>query len=119
MECVSEVEDTFQRFQLEKSALSRFADKGPRPRVPRNIKDFCRCWPDRIYLNDGNLHSQHPHQRRLVQDKHRSPIIRRMTTSDEIYVLYKDVPRKRYRRIAAKSERSPSHLQFFVEMTEG
>jgi len=29
------------------------------------------------------------------------------------------VPRKRYRRIAAKSEESPSHLQFFVEMTEG
>jgi hypothetical protein len=42
-----------------------------------------------------------------------------MTTSDGIYVLYKDVPRRRYRRIAAKSEESPSHLQFFVEITEG
>ena len=42
-----------------------------------------------------------------------------MTTSDGIYVLYQDVPRTRYRRIAAKSEESPSHLQFFVEITEG
>ena len=42
-----------------------------------------------------------------------------MTTSDGIYVLYKDVPQRRYRRIAAKSEESPSHLQFFVEITEG
>ena len=42
-----------------------------------------------------------------------------MTTSDGIYVLYKDVPRRRYRRIAAKSEESPSHLQLFVEITEG
>ena len=42
-----------------------------------------------------------------------------MTTPDGIYVLYKDVPRRRYRRIAAKSEESPSHLQFFVEITEG
>ena len=42
-----------------------------------------------------------------------------MTTSDGNYVLYKDVPRKRYRRIAAKSEESLSHLQFFVELTEG
>ncbi len=48
-----------------------------------------------------------------------SPIIRRMTTSDGIYVLYIDVPRRRYRRIAAKREESPSHLQFFVEITEG
>lgn len=48
-----------------------------------------------------------------------SPIIRRMTTSDGIYVLYKDVPRRRYRRIAARSEESLSHLQFFVEITEG
>jgi hypothetical protein len=42
-----------------------------------------------------------------------------MTTSDGTYVLYKDVPRRRYRRIAAKSEESPFHLQFFVEITEG
>jgi hypothetical protein len=42
-----------------------------------------------------------------------------MTTPDGIYVLYKDVPRRRYRRIAAKIEESPSHLQFFVEITEG
>jgi hypothetical protein len=42
-----------------------------------------------------------------------------MTTPDGIYVLYKDVPTRRYRRIAAKSEESPSHLQFFVEITEG
>jgi hypothetical protein len=54
-----------------------------------------------------------------VQDKNPSPIICRMTTPDGIYVLYKDVPRRRYRRIAAKSEVSPSHLQFFVEITEG
>ena len=43
----------------------------------------------------------------------------RVTTLDGIYVLYKDVPLRRYRRIAAKSEESPSHLQFFVEITEG
>jgi hypothetical protein len=42
-----------------------------------------------------------------------------MTTSDGTYVLYKDVPRKRYRRIAAMREESLSHLQFFVEITEG
>jgi hypothetical protein len=42
-----------------------------------------------------------------------------MTTSDGIYVLYQDVPRRRYRRIAAKSDESLSHLQFFVEITEG
>jgi hypothetical protein len=48
-----------------------------------------------------------------------SPIIRAMTTSGGTYVLYKDVPRRRYRRIAAKSEESPSHLQFLVEITEG
>ncbi len=42
-----------------------------------------------------------------------------MTTSDGIYVLYKEVPKRRYRRIAAKSEESPSHRQFFVEITEG
>lgn len=48
-----------------------------------------------------------------------SPIIRRMTTSDGIYVLYRDVPRRRYRRIAAKSEESSSHIQFSVEITEG
>jgi hypothetical protein len=42
-----------------------------------------------------------------------------MTTSDGIYVLYKDVPQRRYRRIAAKTEESPSHLQFSVEITEG
>jgi hypothetical protein len=42
-----------------------------------------------------------------------------MTTPDGIYVLYKDVPRGRYRRIAAKSEESTSHIQFFVEITEG
>ena len=47
-----------------------------------------------------------------------SPIIRRMTTSDGIYVLYKDVPQTLC-RIAAKSEESLSHLQFFVEITEG
>jgi hypothetical protein len=29
------------------------------------------------------------------------------------------VPRRRYRRISAKSEESPSHLQFLVEITEG
>ena len=38
---------------------------------------------------------------------------------DGIYVLYQDEPRRRYRRIAAKSEESPSHLQFLVEITEG
>ncbi len=32
---------------------------------------------------------------------------------------YNDVPRIRYRRIAAKGEESPSHLQFFVEISEG
>ena len=48
-----------------------------------------------------------------------SPIIRPMTTSDGTYVLYKGGSRKRYRRIAAKSEESPSHLQFLVEITEG
>lgn len=42
-----------------------------------------------------------------------------MTTSDGTYVLYKEVPPSRYRRIAAKSEESASHLQFFVEITEG
>jgi hypothetical protein len=42
-----------------------------------------------------------------------------MTPSDGTYVLYKDVPRRLYRRIAAKSEESPSHLQFLVEITEG
>ena len=42
-----------------------------------------------------------------------------MTTSDGIYVLYKDVPLRRYRRIAAKSEEGSSHLQFFVEIAEG
>ena len=42
-----------------------------------------------------------------------------MTTSDGINVLYQDVPRRRYRRIAAKNEESLSHLQFFVEITEG
>jgi hypothetical protein len=42
-----------------------------------------------------------------------------MTTSDGTYVLYKDGPRRRYRRIAAKSEESSSHFQFFVEITEG
>jgi hypothetical protein len=42
-----------------------------------------------------------------------------MTTSDGIYVLYKDVPQRRYRRIAAKTEESPSHLQFFLEIAEG
>jgi hypothetical protein len=45
--------------------------------------------------------------------------MRRMTTSDGTYVLYKNGSRKRYRRIAAKSEESSSHLQFFVEITEG
>jgi hypothetical protein len=45
--------------------------------------------------------------------------MRRMTTSDGTYVLYKGGSRKRYRRIAAKSEESSSHLQFFVEITEG
>jgi hypothetical protein len=42
-----------------------------------------------------------------------------MTTSDGIYVLYQDLPRRRYRRIAAQSEESSSHLQFFVELKEG
>jgi hypothetical protein len=42
-----------------------------------------------------------------------------MTTSDETFVLYKEGSRRRYRRIAAKSEESSSHLQFFVEITEG
>jgi hypothetical protein len=42
-----------------------------------------------------------------------------MTTSDGTYVLYVDVPGRRYRRIVAKTEESPSHLQFFVEITEG
>jgi hypothetical protein len=42
-----------------------------------------------------------------------------MTTSDGIYVLYQDGPRRRYRRIAAKSAESSSHLQFFVKITEG
>ena len=43
----------------------------------------------------------------------------RVTTLDGIYVLYKDVPLRRYRRIAAKSEESPSQIEFFVEITEG
>jgi hypothetical protein len=42
-----------------------------------------------------------------------------MTTSDGTFVLYKDGSRKSYRRIAAKCEESSSHLQFFVEITEG
>ena len=42
-----------------------------------------------------------------------------MKTSDGIYVLYQDVPRRRYRRIAAKSEEGPAHIQFLVEITEG
>ena len=42
-----------------------------------------------------------------------------MTTSDGTYVLYKDAPRRLYRRIAARTEESLSHLQFFVEITEG
>ena len=42
-----------------------------------------------------------------------------MTTSDGTYVLYTDVPRRRYRRIVAQSEESPCHLQFIVEITEG
>jgi hypothetical protein len=41
------------------------------------------------------------------------------SASDGIYVLYRDVPTRRYRRVAAKCEESPSHLQFFVEITEG
>jgi hypothetical protein len=42
-----------------------------------------------------------------------------MTTSDGTYVLYKDVPLRRYRRIVAQKEESPYHLQFIVEITEG
>ena len=48
-----------------------------------------------------------------------SPIIRPMSTSDGTYVLYKDVPLRRYRRIVAKSEESLFHLHFIVEITEG
>jgi hypothetical protein len=46
-------------------------------------------------------------------------IIPPMPASGETYVLYKDVPRRRYRRIATKSEESSFHLQFLVEITEG
>jgi hypothetical protein len=42
-----------------------------------------------------------------------------MTTLDRSYVLYNDVPQRRYRQIQAKSQESPYHLQFFVEIWEG
>jgi hypothetical protein len=42
-----------------------------------------------------------------------------MTAPNQVYVLYKDAPQKRYRRIAARCEESPFHLQFLVEITEG
>jgi hypothetical protein len=42
-----------------------------------------------------------------------------MTILDRNYVLYNDVPQRHYRQIAAKSEESPFHLQFFVEIWEG
>jgi hypothetical protein len=45
-------------------------------------------------------------------------IIRHMAM-DRSYVLYKDVPQERYRQIAAKTEESPYHLQFFVVIWEG
>jgi hypothetical protein len=48
-----------------------------------------------------------------------SAIIRHMTTLDRSYVLYNDVPQRRYRQIQAKSQESPYHLQFFVEIWEG
>jgi hypothetical protein len=53
-----------------------------------------------------------PREYKIQSVGYNSPlaIIRHMTIPDGIYVLYKDVPRRRYRRIAAKSEESPSHL---------
>jgi hypothetical protein len=41
-----------------------------------------------------------------------------MTIADGTYVLYKELPQRRYRRIVAKSVESPFHLQFLVEITE-
>jgi hypothetical protein len=42
-----------------------------------------------------------------------------MAIGDGTFLLFKDVPERRYRRIVAKSEESPFHLQFLVEITEG